>query len=172
MIAIRQMTQGELADAAAIDVSEDGTIVYKWIDGKVTPTDEEWHRPPWSAPEWDQFAREWAAVLEQGGAAISAYDGPVLAGIAVLRRRLTADMDQLYGLFVSRAYRRHGIARMLTAEVVRLARAGGARRLYVSATPSVSAVGFYTSQGFVPTQEAHPELYEREPEDIHTIRAL
>lgn len=118
---------------------------------------------PRSAPETDRFISEWTAVLKQGGAAIGAYDGPVLAGFAVLRRRLTPDTDQLYGLFVSRAYRRRGVARTLTAEVVRLSRAGGARWLYVSATPSVSAVGFYTSQGFVPTQDTHPSCSSGSP---------
>jgi hypothetical protein len=44
--------------------------------------------------------------------------------------------------------------------------------LYVSATPSESAVGFYTGQGFRPTEEVNEELFELEPEDIHMIKPL
>jgi hypothetical protein len=41
--------------------------------------------------------------------------------------------------------------------------------VYVSATPSESAVGFYTSMGFTPTPDPIPELFALEPEDIHMI---
>ena len=80
-------------------------------------------------------------------------------GVAVLRPRLTAVRAQLQSLFVSRAYRRRGVARRLVAEVERRAIAGGARELYVSAMPSVPAVGFYLAQGFWVTDEV--ERYEQ-----------
>jgi ribosomal protein S18 acetylase RimI-like enzyme len=73
---------------------------------------------------------------------------------------------------VSRNYRRKGIASLLTEEVARLARAGDARRLYVSATPSGPTVEFYRSHGFQPTDEPHEELFALEPDDIHMIRDL
>ena len=44
--------------------------------------------------------------------------------------------------------------------------------MYVSAVPSESAVGFYRSQGFTPTQEVDEELYALEPEDIHMTKTL
>lgn len=44
--------------------------------------------------------------------------------------------------------------------------------LYVSATPSESAVGFYRSMGFAPTTEPDPRLFALEPKDIHMIMAL
>jgi hypothetical protein len=52
------------------------------------------------------------------------------------------------------------------------ARREGARRVYVSATPSGSAVGFYRSQGFALTRDPVPELLALEPEDIHMIKEL
>jgi ribosomal protein S18 acetylase RimI-like enzyme len=75
-------------------------------------------------------------------------------------------------LHVSRQARRQGVARRLTDEVVRLAREGGARELYVSATPSESAVGFYLRQGFRPTTRVDEVLYRLEPEDIHMVRPI
>jgi GNAT superfamily N-acetyltransferase len=81
-------------------------------------------------------------------------------------------MAQLDALFVSNGYRRRGIATRLLSRIVRLARADGADQLYVSATPSESAVGFYTSQGFRLAEKVNRELYLLEPEDIHMIRSL
>ena len=52
------------------------------------------------------------------------------------------------------------------------ARMAGAMALYVSATPSESAVGFYRRAGFKPTDTPHPDLLAEEPEDIHMILAL
>lgn len=57
-------------------------------------------------------------------------------------------------------------------EVARLARADGARRLYVSAIPSGSAVGFYRSHGFEPTDQPDEALFRLEPHDIHRILEL
>ena len=44
-----------------------------------------------------------------------------------------------------------------------------AENVYVSATPSESAVGFYKSLGFTLIAEPLPELFALEPEDIHMI---
>lgn len=79
-------------------------------------------------------------------------------------------MVQLASLYVSRAYRRQGAASQLLAEAVRIGRERGASELYVSATPSGSAVGFYLRNGFTPTDTPHPALFELEPEDIHMVR--
>jgi hypothetical protein len=44
--------------------------------------------------------------------------------------------------------------------------------MYVSATPSESAVGFYLKHGFRLAIEPIPELFEEEPEDIHMLLDL
>jgi N-acetylglutamate synthase-like GNAT family acetyltransferase len=75
-------------------------------------------------------------------------------------------------LYVHRPWRRNAVAGSLLQRVVETARAGGAKRLYVSATRSESAVGFYTTSGFTPIAVADAELFEREPDDIHMERPL
>jgi GNAT superfamily N-acetyltransferase len=45
-------------------------------------------------------------------------------------------------LFVSRPYRRRGVASALWAAAVKVAATGGAEAMYVSAVPTGSAVGF------------------------------
>lgn len=105
---------------------------------------------------------------------MGAFDGERLVGLAILRDRLRLqpNVAQLSALFVSQSHRRQGVAVRLVNEIVRLARASGAHTLYVSATPSVSAVSFYVSQGFQLAAQVDPDLYALEPEDIHLTRPL
>jgi hypothetical protein len=56
-------------------------------------------------------------------------------------------------------------------EVERLAMSRNATAIYVSSVPSDSAVGFYLSRGFKLT-EPLPDLWAREPDDIHMLLAL
>ena len=79
-------------------------------------------------------------------------------------------MAWLAFLYVSRPYRRSGVASALWAEAERVALGAGAESMYVSAVPSGSAVGFYLSRGCVLAgSSTHPKLYHLEPGDIHLI---
>ena len=73
-------------------------------------------------------------------------------------------------LHVTKPWRRHGVGCALTNEVVRLARAEGVQRLYVSATPTRGTLDFYLSQGFMPLATPDERLFALEPEDIHLQR--
>jgi GNAT superfamily N-acetyltransferase len=177
MIEIRQLTASEIGRLGEIDRSEQVRVGYTIREGELRAEAVDWQVPPWSAdgegPHSVQaMIRFCARHLEEGGVLLGALDGERLAGVAVLRYHLTESIAQLAFLHVSRPYRRQGIAARLTEEASGLARREGARELYVSATPSESAVGFYLSQGFRPTDTPHPELYALEPEDIHMIREV
>ena len=172
MIEIRDLAVDELRLAAQIDVTEDGTVVLEQRGTTVVSRPEEWHRPPRDAARWREFEARWREFVPDAGVALGAFDGARLVGIATLRRAIRPGLDQLEALFVDRAHRRLGLAAALVAEIEALARSGGARHLYVSATPSESAVGVYRSRGFTPTAEPIPELLEREPEDVHLVLAL
>lgn len=162
----------ELARVEEIDVSESGSAVYSVVKGQLILREETWQRPHRSAAHWQPYIERWEGLMERGGAAIGAFADSRLAGIAMIRYQLTESTAQLDALFVDSAYRRRGIATALVEEASQLARASGAQELYVSATPSESAVGFYTSQGFALVRPVNAELYEREPDDIHMVRAL
>jgi GNAT superfamily N-acetyltransferase len=166
------MALEELARVQEIDVSESGSTVYTVVEGHLALTEKSWRRSPRSASQWQPYVEEWGPLLQGRGAAIGAFAEGRLVGIAVIRYRLTEDGAQLAALFVDRAHRRQGIATALTDEVIRRARGEGADELYVSATPSESTVGFYMRQGFTLAQPVNPELYAREPEDIHLARPL
>ena len=179
MITIREMPPEEADRIAEIDLSEDDDIVYYWINGRVEAVPEAWRRPRLDPTGWWERIAAVKADLAIGATLWGAFDDEKLIGVIVLRHclppvgaflgQITA---QLAALWVDNSYRRQGVARRLADTLIRAAQASGAEWLYVSATPSRSAVGFYTSLGFLPTQNAHPELYALEPDDIHMIRPL
>jgi ribosomal protein S18 acetylase RimI-like enzyme len=171
------MRASELDRIGEIDRSEHVTREYSYRRGSLDWRAVDVRVPAWSRSGSHEHSvgskvREWLPILERGGTLIGAFDGDTVAGVAIYRPNLDEWTAGLSVLHVSRSYRRKGVASRLTAEVVRLARADGARRLYVSATPSDSAVGFYRSHGFEPTDAPNPELFALEPDDIHMILEL
>ena len=177
MIEIKQLDPDEIVRISEIDRSEHVTKGYKFQNGRLVSEAVDWNVPRWPMEGQDNFSVQGMLkflipILEAGGVLLGALNGDNLVGLAVLRPHLEEGMAQLAALFVSKDYRRKGIARKLTEEAVRLARTSGDWRLYVSATPSESAIGFYLSQGFKLAEKVHPLLYELEPEDIHLIKDL
>lgn len=171
MFTVRQINWGDLQRANPIDVSERGDVVLAWIGGEMVETPYEWERPEWDADLWQLRLAGWWLTLKPD-VMVGAYAGDELAGLASLRYRLEFDMAQLTTLHVSAAYRRRGVATLLLDEILRLARESGARRIYVSAVPTPSAVGFYTRHGFAPTDEPNAEMIALEPDEIHMVRPL
>jgi ribosomal protein S18 acetylase RimI-like enzyme len=177
VITIRHMESSELDRLGEIDRSEHVTREYVYRNGTLEARVVDIAVPGWS-PTGDHehtVARRidaWRPLLDQGGTLVGAFDADTLAGVAIYRPHLTPGVANLAVLHVSRSHRRAGVASLLTDEVARLARAGGAQRLYVSATPSDSAVGFYRSYGFEPTGEPNEAMFALEPDDIHMILAL
>jgi ribosomal protein S18 acetylase RimI-like enzyme len=174
---IREMTAAEIVRVAEIDRSEHVTRHYRVAGGEIQAEAVDWQVPRWPVEGTGPHSvaekiAAWRPLVESGSVLLGASDEERLAGVAILRFRLTKSMAQLAVLYVSRAYRRQRIGQRLVAEVIRRARADSARALYVSATPTGSAVGFYQALGFELAPQPHPELYEQEPEDIHMILRL
>jgi ribosomal protein S18 acetylase RimI-like enzyme len=172
MIVIKELLPTQLDQVVEVDVTESDDVVYYIEHGELVAHRERWQRPARTKQDWQVQIQRWQGYLASGGAVLGAFDGEVLVGFAILRDELSPGQAELAGLFVSRTYRRKGIAARLTVELIRLVRARGAREIYVSATPSRSAVGFYQSQGFMLAQELNPVLFELEPEDIHMVKHL
>ena len=170
-ITIHQLAAPELASIHEIDVSETDTVIYRYVDGTLQTTPEQWARPQWTPADWQHQLQRWIADLHPD-LFLGAFDGSALAGLASLRYQLTATMAQLTTLHISRSHRRREVASALVQEVIRLVKANGAQALYVSATEATSAVNFYLSQGFRPTAEPDPTQFALEPNDIHMIMML
>ena len=104
--------------------------------------------------------------------AIGAFEGARLVGIAMVTPNVAPKTAQLAFLHVTKALRRQGIASRLLEAAIRKARELGQETIYVTATPTPSAVGFYRQAGFAPTSQTIPHLFALEPHDIHMAAAL
>ena len=168
MIAIRRMQIAELEQLAEFDRSEHVREIYVNRDGELIRKDVDWHIPLLPPEE----ITRWRAMLAAGSTMLGAFDGETLAGFSIDRPDLSQDTAQLAALYVSKNFRGRKIGISLLEKVAGTARAEGAKKLYVSSTPTAATVDFYMSQGFAVTEEVNEHLYELEPEDIHMIRNL
>ena len=176
-IFFRWMEPQEIFKLRDIDRTEQIRIGYSYVNGKLEQTAVSWDSPAWKLEGDDSHSVESKIRfcqdhLDRHAEMYGAFDEEKLVGIGILQPDVALDMAELAFLHVSNHYRQQGIARTITEVLVAKAVAWGAKRMYVSATPSGSAVGFYLSQGFKPTDTPIPELFELEPEDIHMIKVL
>ncbi len=165
---------------AGIDRSEHVDVEYAVVDGRLI------ERPVSMAdiPPWDPVGVgpysvaakvAFCAPLVAGGAALfGAFERDRLLGLAVVDCSFEPGLARLAFLHVSRPDRRHGAASALWAAAVQEAADADAdaESMYVSATPTGSAVGFYLSRGCRLADPVHPALYATEPDDIHLVCSL
>jgi ribosomal protein S18 acetylase RimI-like enzyme len=171
------MKPEEIIRLADIDREERIRTGYEIRDGVLHKMAVKWDTPAWFT-EGDGDHTVSAHItscrkyFDKGGLMYGAFDGVILVGFGILQPDIRPGMAQLACLHVSRAYRRCGVGRQIATILEMEAIAGGAKQFYVSATPSGSAVGFYTKFGFSLVDEPIPELFELEPEDIHMLKPL
>jgi predicted N-acetyltransferase YhbS len=166
----RPLTRDEIEDVWTLDRSERVENVYRLAKGelrleRVASDLQGW--PPGEAAKYTPLLVE---CFDRGGWFHGLFDGASLVGVAVLDAKFlgpSRDLLQLKFLHVGQARRRQGLGSRLFGLARREARARGARRLYVSATPTENTVDFYLRLGCVLAREVDPELYALEPEDIH-----
>jgi GNAT superfamily N-acetyltransferase len=111
-------------------------------------------------------------VLAEGGQLLGAFEDDGLLGLAVVVPSFEPGLAWLAWLHVSRPHRRQGVGVALWDAAIDLARGRGASSLYVSATPTGSAVGFYLRRGCRLADPVHPTLFAHEPDDVHLVLPL
>lgn len=167
---IRVLAPAEIDAVWSIDRTERIESIYRVRSGGLVlePVLHDLRGWPTGEPERDgALLRD---CMEHGGSAFGAFDGGTLIGAAVLEGRFigaAGDRLQLKFLHVSHGHRGTGLGRALFEEARAKAHALGARRLYVSATPSENTIRFYLARGCRLTEERDPDLFALEPEDIH-----
>ena len=178
-VAVSELAPDDVGLVALVDRSEHVDVEYEIVDGELT------ERPVTMAdvPPWDPvgdgpfsvaahvaFCRDCVA---NGAQLLGALDGDgELLGLAVVDADFEPGLAWLAFLHVSRPHRRRGVASVLWTAAEDAARAAGATAMYVSATPTGSAVGFYLRQGCRLAAPVHPALYADEPDDIHLVKQL
>ena len=175
-IRIERLLKPDMVRIREIDRSEAIRIGYRVENGELMEFPVRWDDNGWREGEgphtFSEMIRGAEELFDCDAIAFGAIADERLVGIAIYRPRLTPEMGQLALLHVSNQYRRQGVASRLFEEVLSCARADEATHLYVSATPSGSAIGFYQSRGFALTPTPDPTLLALEPDDIHMVMQL
>lgn len=175
MTTVRAMAVSEVARIGEIDRSERITQQYRQRGRVLELIEVDIDAPRWGEPgeaTIEHRIDQWTRLVSSGGEALGAFDADHLIGFAVYVRASPESPANLAVLHVTKPWRGHGVGCKLMNEVVRLARAEGVQRLYVSATPTRRTVDFYMSQGFMPLATPDERLFALEPDDIHMERVL
>jgi predicted N-acetyltransferase YhbS len=167
---IRELVRDEIEQIWDIDRREVIEAVYYLVDGQLVLRPEHYDMQGWPPGEAEKYTPILLENYDRGGVFFGAFEDGRLVGVAVLEKKFIGqprDQLQLSFLHVSRDYRGKGVGKRLFELAKEHARQMGASRLYVSATPSEHTVNFYLSLGCTVALLPDPELFAREPEDIH-----
>jgi predicted N-acetyltransferase YhbS len=170
MINGRSLARDEIKRIWTIDRREVIEAVYTLQDGALALKPAYFDMQGWPPGESEASTRLLENCYDHGGWFYGLFDDNRLVGVAVLESRFIGrprDQLQLVFLHVGYGYRDRGLGRGLFDLAADEARRRGARRLYISATPSEHTIGFYLGLGCAVTAEPDPELLALEPEDIH-----
>jgi GNAT superfamily N-acetyltransferase len=171
---VRRLGVQEMRRAlAGIDRTEHVDVQYEVVDGVLRERPVRMADvPPWDDARVDAFVAEYGPIVSAGAAMFVALDDDdrgEVGGVAIVDPTFEPPMAWLAFLHVSRPHRRTGVATALWSAAADLARMSGARSMYVSATSTGSAVGFYLSRGCRLADPPHARLFAEEPVDIHLI---
>ena len=175
---VTRLQPDDVSLVATIDRSEHVNFQYCVIDDELRQIPPELTEVPAWAPTGSgphSVTAEIAfceSVVARGGILLGAFEGERTGGLAIMHPAFEPPLAWLAFLHVSRPYRRRGAAQALWNAATEIAVANGAESMYVSATPTESAVGFYLRQGCRLADPVHPDLFAVEPEDIHLVCSL
>jgi predicted N-acetyltransferase YhbS len=167
---IRLLQRDEIPLIWQIDRREVIDNVYYLRQGKLVLEPEHYDMQGWPPGEAEAYTPILLDCYERGGFFWGAFEEDILVGVSVLENKFIGsqqDTLQLKFLHVNRDLRGQGLGTKLFHVAAEKARELGARKLYISATPSEHTVNYYVQLGCILATELDPELFALEPEDIH-----
>jgi len=167
---IRFLERDEIPFVWQIDRSEIIHNVYHLHKGELVLTPDYFDAQGWPPGEAEHYTPILLDCFDRDGTFWGAFEDGNIIGAAILESKfigLKQDTVQLKFLHVSHRYRKQGVGKKLFQLAVEKAESLGAKKLYISATPSENTINFYMRLGCVLATEIDPELFALEPEDIH-----
>jgi predicted N-acetyltransferase YhbS len=167
---IRLLQRDEVLFVWQIDRREVVEKIYYLRDGQLVLKPDYFDIRGWPPGEAENYTPMLLDCHDRGGLFWGAFENDILVGAAILESKFIGaqqDTLQLKFLHVSCDNRKQGLGRTLFNTAVEKARALGAKKLYISATPSENTVNYYLRLGCVLATEIDPELFALEREDIH-----
>jgi ribosomal protein S18 acetylase RimI-like enzyme len=169
-ITYRQLARAEINKFTDIDRTETIRAIYRQSSGELLRENRHIEVPDWTEQDKQRYIANIEASYDTGATIFGAFFGGKLAGMSVLEHqpvKTGKNRLNLAGLWVSSPYRKMGVGKTLFHLAAQEAQRRGAKSLYVSATESENTIHFYQKQGCVPATPVDPDLFEKEPEDIH-----
>ncbi len=166
----RKMERNEIPQVWEIDRTEIVHRTYYLADGKLALKPEYCDLRGWPAGEPEKYTPLLFECFDRGGWFYGIFDGKKLIAVVVLDcQAMGNDKSQLQIKFlhVSSAFRNRGIGNALFSAAVSEADRRGAKKLYISASPTEHTVKFYMGLGCTLAESPDPELQRLEPYDIH-----
>jgi predicted N-acetyltransferase YhbS len=159
---IRELHRDEIEKIWTIDRGEVVENIYYLREGKLVLQPEYYDIKGWPPGEQENYTRLLVDCFDRGGTFLGAYNGEELVGVTILESKFIGsakDQLQLKFLHVSREQRKQGLGSKLFQITMERARELGAKRLYISATPSENTVNFYLNLGCILVEEIDAELF-------------
>ena len=169
---IRQLTRNEIPQVWEIDGTELIEKLYVLKEGKLLLSEQRFDMKGWPEGEAEHYTPVLLESFDRGAPFWGVFERDRLVAAASVdpkKRGKNGSLLQLSFLHVSHQQRGQGLARILFDYCVKYAKENGADGLYISSTPSENSVNFYQHLGCRLIDIPDPELYEREPEDIHLV---
>jgi predicted N-acetyltransferase YhbS len=167
---IRLLQRDEIPLVWQIDRREIVQNIYVLQDGQFVLKPDYFDIQGWPPGEEELYTPILMDCYDRGGTFWGAFDGDRLVGVAILESKFIGsqrDTLQLKFLHVSRDVRKRGVGSRLFDLALEKAKTLGAKKLYISATPSENTINYYSRLGCVLATEIDSELFALEPEDIH-----
>jgi predicted N-acetyltransferase YhbS len=169
-VEFRALRRDEIESIWTIDRREFIARMYRVEAGELVLIPHDFDVPGWRPEDVRKTTPLLYECHDRGGRFFAAFDDGRIVGIAVLDtvwRGERRDLLQLELLHVGRDHRGNGLGTRLFEQARAAARACGAAGLYISATPSENTVNFYQRRGAHLLRTPDPDLFVKEPEDIH-----
>ena len=169
-ITYRRLDIEEAEKFREIDRSEYIEAIYYFRNGGLVLEPEVYNMTGFPPGELDSIVKETRELIERGGTVYGAFANGKLVGASSVECKFigsSSDTLQMPILHISKGYRGLGVGQTLMRLVIERAQQLGAKKLYVSATPSKHTVHFYQRMGCTLASEIDPVLFAKEPEDIH-----
>jgi predicted N-acetyltransferase YhbS len=167
---IRPLQRAEIPLVWQIDRREVIHNIYSLCDGKLILQPDHFDAQGWPPNEAELYTPILLDCFDRGGYFWGAFEEDKIVGVSVLESKFINshhDTLQLKFLHVSHGVRKQGLGARLFHLAAEKAKSLGARKLYISATPSENTINFYTRLGCALATEIDAELFALEPDDIH-----
>ncbi|WP_306568481.1 GNAT family N-acetyltransferase [Flavobacterium lindanitolerans] len=169
-LTFRELKKTELITIKEINRSEIIHEIYKYVNGVLILKPEYCVVEAFDPKELEYIITSQNRILEEGGKVIGAFDNDTITGVASVenkKRGIRSEYCKMDILYVSADYRGKRIGHKLVEECKKIALNFGAKKLYISATPTKATIDFYRNEGAVITKEIDSDLFKLEPLDIH-----